>query len=49
MTADGSLSAADLAAVDGAVAILIDKAVAEAKAAPQPAPADLLTDVYVRY
>jgi len=31
------------------VATLIDKAVDEAKAAPLPTEADLLTDVYVRY
>ena len=29
--------------------MLIDKAVEEAKAAPLPTAADLLTDVYVRY
>ena len=28
---------------------LIDEAVAEAKAAPDPTPADVLTDVYVTY
>ena len=49
VTADGSLSPADLAAVDGEVATLVDKAVSEAKAAPLPGAADLLTDVYVRY
>jgi acetoin:2,6-dichlorophenolindophenol oxidoreductase subunit alpha len=49
VTADGSLSAAELAAVDAEVGIGIDKAAEEAKAAPPPAPADLLTDVYVRY
>jgi TPP-dependent pyruvate/acetoin dehydrogenase alpha subunit len=31
------------------VAALIDDAVTQAKAAPDPDPADLLTDVYVRY
>jgi acetoin:2,6-dichlorophenolindophenol oxidoreductase subunit alpha len=49
VTAAGSLSAAELAAVDAEVAIVIDKAVEEAKAAPLPTTADLLTDVYVRY
>jgi pyruvate dehydrogenase E1 component alpha subunit len=49
VTADGSLAEADLSVIDDEVAIVIDKAVAEAKAAPAPAPADLLTDVYVRY
>ena len=34
-------------AVDAEVAALIDKAVADAKAAPLPTEADLLTDVYV--
>jgi acetoin:2,6-dichlorophenolindophenol oxidoreductase subunit alpha len=47
--ADGSLSAWDLAAVDTEVSALVDKVVDEAKAAPLPGPADLLTDVYVRY
>lgn len=49
VTADGTLSAGELAAIDDEVAALIDKSVEEAKAAPLPAPADLLTDVYVRY
>jgi pyruvate dehydrogenase E1 component alpha subunit len=31
------------------VGTLIDRAVADAKAAPLPTEADLLTDVYVRY
>jgi pyruvate dehydrogenase E1 component alpha subunit len=49
VTQTGDLSAAELGAVDDEVAALIDKAVDEAKAAPPPAAADLLTDVYVRY
>jgi pyruvate dehydrogenase E1 component alpha subunit len=40
---------ADLDTVDQDVAKLIDEAVAEAKAAPQPTESDLLTDVYVSY
>ncbi|AOY95238.1 ABC transporter substrate-binding protein [Cupriavidus sp. USMAA2-4] len=44
-----ALSAAELEAIDREVAALIEHAVQEAKAAPQPGPADLLTDVYVRY
>jgi acetoin:2,6-dichlorophenolindophenol oxidoreductase subunit alpha len=49
VTETGELAQADLDAVDAEVATLIDKAVGEAKAAPQPTEADLLTDVYVRY
>ena len=49
VTATGELSGADLDAVDAEVATLIDKAVDEAKTAPLPTEADLLTDVYVRY
>ena len=49
VTATGQLSADDLAAVDTEVAALIERAVTEAKAAPRPGQADLLTDVYVRY
>jgi len=49
VTRTGELSRADLDAADAEVAALIDKAVDEAKAAPPPTEADLLTDVYVRY
>ena len=49
MTETGELARADLDAVDAEVAALIDQAVDEAKAAPLPTEADLLTDVYVRY
>jgi pyruvate dehydrogenase E1 component alpha subunit len=45
----GELTGSDLEAVDAEVAAAIGRAVAEAKAAPLPAEADLLTDVYVRY
>jgi acetoin:2,6-dichlorophenolindophenol oxidoreductase subunit alpha len=45
----GELTRSDLDAVDAEVAAVIDKAVGEAKAAPPPTEADLLTDVYVRY
>jgi acetoin:2,6-dichlorophenolindophenol oxidoreductase subunit alpha len=45
----GELTSSDLDAVDADVATMIDKAVVEAKAAPLPTEADLLTDVYVRY
>jgi TPP-dependent pyruvate/acetoin dehydrogenase alpha subunit len=45
----GELSRSKLDAVDAEVATMIDKAVDEAKAAPLPTEADLLTDVYVRY
>jgi acetoin:2,6-dichlorophenolindophenol oxidoreductase subunit alpha len=49
VTETGELARADLDAVDAEVATMIDKAVDEAKAAPLPTEADLLTDVYVRY
>jgi pyruvate dehydrogenase E1 component alpha subunit len=39
----------ELAAIDSDVGRLIDEAVAEAKAAPDPTAADVLTDVYVAY
>jgi TPP-dependent pyruvate/acetoin dehydrogenase alpha subunit len=45
----GELARSDLDAADAEVAAMIDEAVAAAKAAPLPAEADLLTDVYVRY
>jgi TPP-dependent pyruvate/acetoin dehydrogenase alpha subunit len=45
----GELSRSKLDAADAEVATMIDKAVDEAKAAPLPTEADLLTDVYVRY
>jgi acetoin:2,6-dichlorophenolindophenol oxidoreductase subunit alpha len=45
----GELAQSDLDAADAEVATMIDKAVDEAKAAPLPTEADLLTDVYVRY
>ncbi|KVK83043.1 ABC transporter substrate-binding protein [Burkholderia cepacia] len=44
-----ALTTADLRAVDAQVKALIDDAVAQAKAAPLPDAADLLTDVYVSY
>jgi pyruvate dehydrogenase E1 component alpha subunit len=49
VTQTGQLTGAQLDAIDAEVAALIDASVAEAKAAPQPAPADLQTDVYVTY
>ena len=49
VTQTGQLSAGDLTAVDTEISALIERAVAEAKAAPPPSEADLLTDVYVRY
>ena len=45
----GTIGAAGFEAVDREVAALIETAVAEAKAAPQPGEADLLSDVYVSY
>src|SRR4029450_4696594 len=49
VTATGEVTAEDLRRVDDEVVALIDDTVAQAKAAPEPDPADLLTDVYVRY
>ena len=49
MTETGELTRADLDAIDTEVASLIGQAVDQAKAAPLPTEADLLTDVYVRY
>ncbi len=45
----GLLEADQLDAIDGEVAELIDEAVAEAVAAPPPAPETLTTDVYASY
>ncbi len=47
--ADRSLDLAQLDAIDRDVLALIDRAVAEARAAPMPSEADLTTDVYVSY
>jgi pyruvate dehydrogenase E1 component alpha subunit len=49
VTETGELTQSDLDAADAEVAATIDRAVDEAKAAPLPTEADLLTDVYVRY
>jgi acetoin:2,6-dichlorophenolindophenol oxidoreductase subunit alpha len=49
VTEAGLLQAEELTEIDGATARLMDDAVREAKAAPDPTPADVLTDVYVRY
>jgi pyruvate dehydrogenase E1 component alpha subunit len=49
VTADGSLAAAQLDAIDAEVLALIDRSVAAARAAAPPAEADLLTDVYATY
>ena len=43
------IDAGELSAIDEASARLMEEAVREAKAAPDPTPADVLTDVYVRY
>jgi pyruvate dehydrogenase E1 component alpha subunit len=45
----GVISTAELDAIDAEVAQLIDEAVAEAIAAPQPTPDRLTADVYVNY
>ena len=49
VTAAGEVGADDLRRVDAEVEALIDDAVTKAKAAPEPEPDDLLTDVYVTY
>ena len=49
VTGAGVLKADELQAIDHEVLALIERAVTEAKAAPQPTVADLLTDVYVKY
>jgi pyruvate dehydrogenase E1 component alpha subunit len=49
VTDAGIVEADELSAIDDAARALMDEAVAEAHAAPDPTPADLLTDVYVRY
>jgi pyruvate dehydrogenase E1 component alpha subunit len=49
VTDAGLVKADELAAIDREVLDLIERACTEAKAAPQPAPAALTTDVYVKY
>ncbi|MEA2248635.1 MAG: acetoin:2,6-dichlorophenolindophenol oxidoreductase subunit alpha [Solirubrobacteraceae bacterium] len=49
VTEAGIVEADELSAIDREVGQLIDDAVREAKAAPDPTPADLHTDVYVSY
>jgi acetoin:2,6-dichlorophenolindophenol oxidoreductase subunit alpha len=49
VTEAGLLDADALGAVDGSVRTLIDEAVDEAKAAPDPTPDQVHTDVYVSY
>jgi pyruvate dehydrogenase E1 component alpha subunit len=49
VTAEGWLADADLDRIDAEVLELIDRSVAAARTAAPPAPADLLTDVYVSY
>jgi pyruvate dehydrogenase E1 component alpha subunit len=45
----GVVQKAELDAIDREVGALIEEAVTGAKAAPLPAPKELLTDVYVAY
>jgi pyruvate dehydrogenase E1 component alpha subunit len=49
VTSAGVISAAELQKIDHEVLGLIEQAVTQAKAAPLPTQADLLTDVYVKY
>ncbi|HWT23494.1 MAG TPA: thiamine pyrophosphate-dependent dehydrogenase E1 component subunit alpha [Solirubrobacteraceae bacterium] len=49
VTDAGEIERGDLDEIDQAVRQLIDDSVREAKASPDPAPGDVLTDVYVTY
>jgi TPP-dependent pyruvate/acetoin dehydrogenase alpha subunit len=49
VTGEGLVGAGELAAIDDEVMRLIEDAVAQAKAAPDPLPEDLTTDVYIKY
>lgn len=49
VTESGRVPADQLNQIDAEVDRLIDEAVTEAKAAPEPGPEDLLTNVYVKY
>ncbi|MBV9193765.1 MAG: thiamine pyrophosphate-dependent dehydrogenase E1 component subunit alpha [Solirubrobacterales bacterium] len=49
VTEAAMITRSELEAIDRATSELIDGAVADAKAAPDPTPADVLTDVYVSY
>lgn len=49
VTSEHGVTPAQLAAIDAEVAQLVDDAVAFAESSPDPAPADLLTDVYIKY
>jgi pyruvate dehydrogenase E1 component alpha subunit len=49
VTAAGILEEDDLSAIDASVTQLIDRAVEAAKAAAEPTPDEVLTDVYVSY
>jgi pyruvate dehydrogenase E1 component alpha subunit len=49
VTSAGIVEQGELDEIDSAVAELIERSVVEAKNAPDPTPADVLTDVYVSY
>jgi acetoin:2,6-dichlorophenolindophenol oxidoreductase subunit alpha len=49
VTGAGAITPVELTAIDEGARALIERAVQEAKAAPPPTAADLLTDVYVAY
>jgi len=49
VTTGHDISPQELAAIDDDVAALIEDAVAQALAAPDPLPSDLTTDVYIKY
>jgi acetoin:2,6-dichlorophenolindophenol oxidoreductase subunit alpha len=49
VTATGAVEQDELTEIDKAARELMDEAVAAAKAAPDPAADDVLTDVYLKY
>ena len=49
VASEGRIAQPELDAIDADVLVAIDRIVAEAKAAPAPAEADLYTDVYIHY
>ena len=49
VTDAGAVERDQLSEIDDAVKTLIDDSVREAKAAPDPTAADVLTDVYIKY
>ena len=48
-TGEFNIAQDEIAAIDTEIAKLIDESVERARSAPEPEPADLLTDVYIKY